>query len=85
MEPYEIRFTREAVKDIKKLSQSLQSKLKDILINRIATEPYSGGKIIGDLTGLYSVCLSYKDRIVYSVDESQKVVYIHRAKTYYSE
>ena len=85
MEPYEIRFTREAVKDIKKLSQSLQSKLKDILINRIATEPHSEKEIIGDLKDLYSVRLSYKDRIVYSVDESRKIVYIHRAKTHYSE
>ena len=85
MDQYEIRFTKEAVKDFNKLTKNLQDKLKDIIITRISIEPFSGKKLIGDLKGLYSVRLSYRDRIVYSVDESQKVVFIHRVRTHYSE
>jgi len=83
MDQFEIRFTKEAVKDFKKLPKKLQDKLKDIIINRISIEPFSGKKLIGDLKGLYSVRLSYRDRIVYSVDESHKFVFIHRVRTHY--
>ncbi|WVL02396.1 hypothetical protein Dongsha4_06670 [Cyanobacterium sp. Dongsha4] len=29
--------------------------------------------------------LSYKDRILYTINESQKLIYIHRAKTHYGD
>ena len=83
--PYEIRFTKEAIKDINKLSPKLKKKLKEIAISQIAEEPDSGKKLIGDLTGFFSMRLSYKDRIVYSINEEDNIVIIHRAKTYYGE
>ena len=83
--PYEIRFTKTAFKDVEKLSLKLKQKLKEILLKRVAEEPYSGKKLIGDLTGFFSIRLSYRDRIVYSVDEKKKTVYIHRARTHYGE
>lgn len=83
--PYEIRFTKEAIKDINKLSPKLKKKLKDIAINQIAEEPHSGKKLIGDLTGFFSTRLSYKDRIVYSITEEDNTVIIHRAKTHYGD
>ena len=82
---YEIGLTKEAVKDIRKLSPQLTLKLKDILKNLIRVEPYSGKKLVGQLKGFYSICLSYQDRIVYSVDEKNRRVYIHRTKTHYGE
>ncbi len=85
MDLYEIRFTKEAFKDIKKLSSELTSKLKDILNNQISVEPHSGKKLIGQLKGFYSIRLSYQDRIVYSVDKENRTVYIHRAKTHYGD
>ncbi len=39
---YRIRLTRQAVKDVKKLSPKLQTKVKGILRNRLAVDPYSG-------------------------------------------
>jgi len=42
MAPYEIRFTKEALKDIQKLSPKMTTKLKNILENLISTEPHSG-------------------------------------------
>lgn len=81
---YEIRFTKEAFKDKEKLSPKLQKKLETIL-NNISQNPYSGKRLVGDLMGYYSMRLSYKDRIVYSIDEDKQKIYIHRAKTHYGE
>ncbi|MDY6839522.1 MAG: type II toxin-antitoxin system mRNA interferase toxin, RelE/StbE family [Thermodesulfobacteriota bacterium] len=82
---YEIRFTKEAVKDVEKLSPRLKKKLKEIAVNLISVEPYAGKKLVGDLKGFYSIRLTYRDRIVYSVDEANKTVYVHRARTHYGE
>ena len=81
---YEIRITRQARKDIEKLAPKLRSKLHDILVNLIAENPYTGKKLLGDLAGSYSLRLNLKDRVVYSVDEARKTVYIERARTHYA-
>ena len=85
MKPYHIFFTKEAGKDVKKLNPKLQKKLKEILTNNIANDPFSGKKLIGDLEGFYSVRLTHQDRIVYSIDQENHTVFIHRARTHYSE
>ncbi|HBC89452.1 MAG TPA: type II toxin-antitoxin system mRNA interferase toxin, RelE/StbE family [Lentisphaeria bacterium] len=85
MSSYEIRFTRTAVKDIDKLTPKLKNKLREICINTIAQNPHCGKKLVGDLDGFYSFRLTFKDRIVYTVDEKNKVVFIHRAKTHYGD
>ena len=82
---YEIRLTKEALKDVNKLSPRLKSKLKDILERIISHEPYSGKKLVGQLKGFYSKRLSFQDRIVYTIDEEEKKVYIHRARTHYGD
>ncbi|MBU4270319.1 MAG: type II toxin-antitoxin system YoeB family toxin [Planctomycetes bacterium] len=85
MKPYAVRFTKEAVKDVKKLSLRLRRKLREILAADPATDPFSGKKLVGDLTGFYSIRLSRKDRIVFSVDEATRTIFIHRARTHYGE
>ncbi len=82
---YEVRFTKEAKKDIDKLSPKLKKKLKQIIQNTIGISPYSGKKLVGDLAGFYSVRLSYQDRILYTINDEQMLIYIHRAKTHYGE
>lgn len=82
---YEIRFSRQAEKDIRKLTPKLKKKLMDILRNRIAVDPYSEKALVGDLKGVYSVRLSYQDRVVYSIEDDKLVVYIIRAKTHFGE
>ncbi len=82
---YEVRITRRAEKDIGKLTPKLRAKLHDILTEVIAKNPFQGKKLLGDLAGSYSYRLSYKDRIVYSIDTKAKVVYIERAATHYGE
>ncbi|MCX7045918.1 MAG: type II toxin-antitoxin system YoeB family toxin [Candidatus Sumerlaeota bacterium] len=85
MKPYEIQFTKEAVKDFRKLTPKLQQKLGAILSEAIAMDPYCGKRLVGDMEGFLSFRLTYKDRIVYSIDESQRTVFIHRTKTHYGE
>ena len=82
---YEVRFTRRAEKDVKKLTPQLRRKLYEILTEVIARDPFQGKKLVGDLTGSYSYRLTYKDRIVYSVDAKNRVIYIERAATHYGE
>lgn len=83
--PYEIRVTRQARKDVETLTPKLRRKLRDILVHLIAQDPYAGKRLLGDLAGSYSVRLSLKDRVVYSIDEKRKVVYIERARTHYGD
>jgi len=82
---YRIRFTKQAAKDAKRLSPKLQGKLKDILRKRIAVDPHGGKPLVGELKGYYSVRLSYRDRIVYSIHDDELVVVVVRARTHYGD
>ncbi len=82
---FEIRITHRAEKDIGKLTPKLKRKLYDILTEVIAKEPFQGKKLVGDLAGSYSHRLTYKDRIVYSIDVKAKIIYVERAATHYGE
>ena len=82
---YEVRFTKEAKKDIAKLSPKLRQKLKTIIQDVISISPYDGKKLIGDLLGFYSIRLSYQDRVIYTIDDELSVIFIYRAKTHYGD
>ena len=85
MKPFAVRFTKEAVKDVKKMPPRLKRKLREMLVADIATAPFSGKKLVGDLLGFYSIRLTHKDRIVYSVDAASHTITVHRARTHYGE
>lgn len=82
---WEIRFTKQARKDVDSLPPKQLNKLYEILTQVIADNPYAGKKLLGDLAGSYSFRLTYKDRIVYSLDEAKKIVYVERARTHHGE
>jgi len=82
---YEIRFTREAGKDVRKLTPKLKQKLHAILTESVSTSPHIGKRLVGDLQGFYSVRLTFKDRVVYTINEREKIIIIHRAKTHYGD
>ena len=79
---FEIRLTKEAKKDVDKLTPKQKVKLHKILINVLSKDPQQGKKLVGDLSGLYSYRLNIKDRIVYSIDEVHRIIVIHRTKTH---
>ena len=83
--PYDIQFTREAVKDVQALTPKLKVKLKTVLKQVIAVNPTAGKALVGDLKGFYSYRLTIRDRIVYTVSENEHTVYIHRARTHYGD
>lgn len=82
---YQIELTKQAQKDIAKLTPKLRNKLKDILRHKIALSPQSGKALIGTLKGYYSVRLSFQDRIVYRVENHRCVIIVVRAKTHYGQ
>lgn len=82
---FNIEFTKTAFKDFEKLDQKEKIKLKEILLNKVQPDPFSGKRLLGDLKGLFSIRLSYKDRIVYSIDSEKNIIYIHRVKTHYGD
>ena len=82
---YKLEFTRQAQKDVAKLSPKLKAKLKDILRHKISMNPESGKPLLGQFAGYYSVRLSYQDRIVYRIEDDRCVVLIVRARTHYGQ
>jgi mRNA interferase RelE/StbE len=82
---WEIRFTKQAKKDVDKLPPKLKAKLRDILVEVLAEEPYAGKRLLGELEGSYSYRLTFKDRIVYTLDEKRRVLYVERTRTHYAE
>jgi mRNA interferase RelE/StbE len=82
---WEIRFTKQARKDVEKLSPKLRAKLRDILVEVLAHGPYEGKRLLGDLEGSYSYRLTFNDRIVYSLDEKRHLLYVERARTHYGD
>jgi Txe/YoeB family toxin of toxin-antitoxin system len=82
---YTLFFTKQAQKDAKELTEKLNKKLEMLLTEVISKDPYLGKKLTGELAGSYSYRLTYKDRIVYSIDKEKKIVFVERAKTHYGE
>jgi mRNA interferase RelE/StbE len=82
---YEVRITRQAIKDISTLSPNLKRKLKSIFLEVLSVTPYEGKKLIGELAGNYSLRLTLHDRIVYSIDEDKKIAFVKRARTHYGQ
>ena len=85
MVSFEVRITHRARKDIETLTPKLRKKLRDILVNRIALDPYSGKKLVGDLAGYWSIRLTHHDRIVYRIDQENRTVFILRARSHYHD
>ena len=85
MTRYRLQFTKQAKKDIAKLTPKLREKLKRVLREKVAVEPYSGKALVGDLKGYYSLRLSHKDRIIYTIHDDQLLVLVIRARTHYGD
>ena len=77
---YKIKCHKKAVKEIQKLKESkLDAKVKK-LIELIKENPYKipppYEKLTGDLKDLYSRRINIQHRLVYKVNENEKVIYI---------
>ncbi len=74
MKPFAVRFTKEAAKDVKKLPPRLKRKLREMLWPTWRSTRFRARSWSATCSGFYSVRLTHKDRIVYSVDERRDIV-----------
>lgn len=84
---YSIYYTKQAVKDSKKILQSgLKSKVME-LIDVVTKNPYQNPppyeKLIGDLAGALSRRINIQHRLVYQVIEAEMAVKIMRMWSHY--
>ena len=89
MVTYKVTYSKQALKDAKKLSSaSLDKKAKE-LIELIKNNPFQKPppyeKLVGNLNGSFSRRINIKHRIVYEVLEDEKLVRISRMWTHYGE
>lgn len=82
---YKIVFTKQAQKDFEKIkASSLKSKARDLLC-LIKEKPLQPPieKLVGNLQGAYSRRLNIQHRLVYRIDEEQKIIVILKMWTHY--
>ena len=84
---WELRYTKQAQKDAKKLSAAgLKSKAQELL-EVIRKNPYQNPppyeKLVGDLTGAYSGRINIQHRLIYQVYEEEHVIKVIRLWTHY--
>ncbi len=84
---WNILLSKQAMKDVKKIKQAgLSEKLKGLLMllesNPFAVPPRYES-LVGNLDGFYSRRINIKHRLVYAVDEKERVVHVLRCWTHY--
>ena len=84
---WRIVFTKQAIKDSKKIeSANLKPKVVKLLVI-LKNDPYSRPphfeKLIGDLSGAYSRRINLRHRLVYQIYDKEKIVKIIRMWTHY--
>lgn len=84
---YRLIYTKQAVRDGKKLKgTSLAKKTKELLLI-LEEDPFRSPppfeKLLGDLTGAYSRRINIQHRLVYQVLRKRKIVKVLRLWTHY--
>lgn len=84
---YRVVYTKQAVKDAKKIKSSgLKDKVIE-LIELIKENPFEKPpnfeKLVGDLKGAYSRRINIQHRLVYQVIEDEKIIKILRMWSHY--
>ena len=82
---WKIEFSRNALKDAKKLkSANLQNNVKSLL-QILKENPYQPPyeKLSGNLKGYYSRRINIKHRLVYSIDEENKLIKVVSVWSHY--
>jgi len=84
---WKVILSHKAVKDAKKLQDVGLKPQAEVLLNLLKSSPFhtppAYEKLVGNLRGFYSRRINIKHRLIYSVDENQKIVHILRMWTHY--
>jgi len=86
---YRVLYSKQALKDAKKLSSANLDKKAKELIELIKNNPFQKlppyEKLVGNLIDSYSRRINIQHRLVYEVREDDKVIRISRMWTHYGE
>ena len=84
---YKVTYSKQALKDAKKLSSASLNKKAKELIELVKKNPFQKPppykKLVGNLNGSFSRRINIKHRIVYEVIEDEKLVRVSRMWTHY--
>ncbi|GAB4524284.1 MAG: Txe/YoeB family addiction module toxin [Pleurocapsa sp.] len=82
-----IKFSRNALKDAKKLRSANLTSNVNQLIAILKQNPYQPPyeKLSGNLQGYYSQRINIKHRLVYSIDEENKIIKVVSVWSHYGE
>ena len=84
---WRIVFTKQAIKDSKKIDSANLKRKVVKLLDILKTNPYTihppFEKLIGDLSGAYSRRINIHHRLVYQIYDKEKTVKIIRMWTHY--
>lgn len=82
---WQVILSKQAVKDSKKIAASGLKGNTEKLINVLERNPYEPPyeKLTGNLQGYYSRRINIQHRLVYEVDEKQRIVKVLRMWTHY--
>lgn len=87
MNRWRVVFTKQSQKDAKKLAAAGLRPRAERLLALLAENPYQTPppyeKLLGDLAGAYSRRINIQHRLVYQVEEVQRVVKVIRMWTHY--
>jgi len=82
---YEIVIDDKVIKDLKKIDRLWQKKIVDKIKNTLATNPYTGKKLVGNLSEFWRLRVG-DYRVIYSIDDKIVTVEImkisHRKEVY---
>ena len=80
-------LTKQAVKDLDKLKQAGLSQKAKQIVDSLKDNPYClpYEKLVGNLKGFYSKRINIQHRIVYKVDEEEKIVLIVSMWSHYGD
>ncbi len=84
---WELRYTKQAQKDAKKLSASGLKVKAQLILNIVKENPFQTPppyeKLVGDLNGAYSRRINIQHRLVYQVYENEHIIKVLRLWAHY--
>lgn len=87
MVTWQLYYTKQALKDARKLSSSGLRPRAEHLLSILAANPFQNPpryeKLVGDLAGAYSRRINFQYRLVYQVLERERAVKVVRMWTHY--
>jgi Txe/YoeB family toxin of toxin-antitoxin system len=84
---YKVLFSKDAQKDAEKIKKSNLTEKCKTLLTLIAQDPFAPvppyEKLVGDLKGFYSRRINIQHRLIYEVDDLQKIIKVLRMWSHY--